>query len=228
MNAMKLIMASACVACLSLTASTGFAAQSLNLTESTKITDTRNLRPIQARGQAFATLKADMMSVNISMAALGDNMNQIIQNLQARRDELSGKVGSGSLNVVRTEISSLNIRKQSGNTPGYRGEVQLTVEISGFDDPLSAIAQIADENVSRVSNLRYAFSEGLLKQTDLCDIALTDARNKAVKRAEASGHKLGKLVDHQCNDHHLRQRGYSSQATREVNVNATATFERAE
>ena len=168
------------------------------------------------------------MSVNLTMSSVADTMDAIIKNLQARRDELSAKAASGSLNVIGTEISSLRINKQGGNSPSYRGEVQLKVEVTGFEDPLDAIAELADEKVTRVGSLRYSFSKELMKEQDLCDVALTEARKKAVKQAEATGGKLGKLIQHQCNDSHLRHRGYSSQATMQVNVTANATFERAE
>lgn len=228
MNGMNKILIGICVAGISLTSAQSYAGQTLQLSDVSKIAQTMKHHPIRAHGQAFATIKADKMSVNLSMAAVADTMDAIIKNLKAHRDELSSKAKSGSLNILGTEISSLRINKQGGNSPSYRGEVQMTVEFTGFEDPLDAIAQLADEKVTRVGSLRYGFSKELMKEQDLCDIALTNARNKAVKQAEAAGYKIGKLINHQCNDSHLRQRGYSSQASMQVNVSASATFERAE
>jgi len=226
MSTMKKVLMGVSVACLTLYSSQSFSAQSLQASETTKLTLSSKLRPIRVHGQAHVTLKADLMSVKISMASVGDTMDEIIKGLKDRRNELSGKAGTGSLNVVRTEISSLRINKQRGNAANYRGEIQLTVEIAGFDDPLDAIAQIADEKVTRVGSLRYGFSEALMKENDLCDMALTEARTKALRQAEATGHKLGKLIDHQCNDSYNRQRQFSSQATRQFSTSANATFER--
>ncbi len=223
----KMLLLAACMAGVMTTAPAGFAAQT------TAASDTSKQRvmmrhPIRSHGQATTRLEADMLSVNISLAAVADSMDEIITKLRAHRDDMATKVGSGSLNVTRTDISSLRIYKQGGNQPNYRGEVQLTVEIAGFDDPLDAIAKIADEKVTRVGSLRYGFSDELLKDQKLCDMALEDARNRAAKIASSSGHELGKLIDSQCNDSHLRQRGYSSQSNRQVSVTATATFERAQ
>lgn len=228
MNGVNKILIGICVAGVSLASSQGYAGQTLQLSDVLKIGQTTRHQQIRTHGQAFVTIKADKMSVNLSMASVADSMDAIIKNLKARRDELSSAAKSGSLNVLGTEISSLRINKQGGNSPSYRGEVQMTVEFTGFEDPLDAIAQLADEKVTRVGSLRYGFSKELMKQQDLCDIALTDARNKAVKQAEAAGYKIGKLINHQCNDSHLRHRGYSSQVSMQVTVSATATFERAE
>ncbi|MDH3740957.1 MAG: SIMPL domain-containing protein [Hyphomicrobiales bacterium] len=191
-----------------------------------KVAQSIKHHPIRTHGRAVVTIRADKMSVNLSMSAVADTMDGIIKSLKAHRDELSSKAGSGSLNVIGTEISSLRINKQGGNTPSYRGEVQMTVEFTGFEDPLDAIAELADEKVTRVGSLRYGFSKELLKEQDLCEVALTDARKRAVKQAEAAGFKLGRLIQHQCNDSHIRQRGYSSQPTMQVNVSVSATFER--
>lgn len=228
MSAFRTVLLSVPVACLALFSSESFSAQSTGLSETTMLLQSTARRPIRVNGQAHVTLQADMMSVNISMATVADSMDEIIKSLQDRRKELSAKAGSGSLSVTRTEISSLSISKQGGNAPAYRGEVRLTVEVTGFEDPLDAIAEIADEKVTRVGSLRYGFSEALLKEYDLCDMALTDARKKAVKRAEASGHKLGKLIQHQCNESYQRNRQFSSQSSRQISTSASATFQYAE
>ncbi|NNE21477.1 MAG: SIMPL domain-containing protein [Rhizobiales bacterium] len=226
MNAMNKVLIGIFLAGVSLSSSQSHAGQLPQPSDVAKIAQTMKLHPLRTRGQALVTIRADKMSVNLSMSAVADTMDGIINSLKQRRDEMFGKVGSGALNVIGTEISSLRINKQGGNTPSYRGEVQMTVEFTGFEDPLDAVAELADEKVTRVGSLRYGFSKELLEEQDLCEVALTDARKRAVKQAEAAGFKLGRLIQHQCNDGHIRHRGYSSKATMQVNVSVSATFER--
>lgn len=159
MNGMNKILIGICAVGVSLVSSHSYAGQTLQLSDVSKIAQTMKHRPIRAHGQAFVTIRADKLSVNLSMAAVADSMDAIIKNLKTHRDELSSKAKSGSLNILGTEISSLRINKQGGNSPAYRGEVQMTVEFTGFEDPLDAIAQLADEKVTRVGSLRYAFSK---------------------------------------------------------------------
>ncbi|MGI9462298.1 MAG: SIMPL domain-containing protein, partial [Aestuariivirgaceae bacterium] len=136
MNGMNKILIGICLAGFSLAPSQSYAGQTLELSEVTKIAQKLNRRPIRTHGQAFVTIKADKLSVNLSMASVADSMDAIINNLKAHRDELSNKAGTGSLNILGTQISSLRINKQGGNSPTYRGEVQMTVEFTGFEDPL--------------------------------------------------------------------------------------------
>ncbi len=228
MSIMKLILISMSVLYLAAYSSEGHSAQSLKLSESLRIAQKTKIRPIRVQGEASVSLMADRLSVYISVTANADSIDGIIERLQERRSDISGKAGAADLSVISTEIRSVRINKSRGDGPGYKGEMQLGVKVAGFGDPLVAIGQIADDKVTRISNLRYGFSADLLKQHDLCTKALANAREKAEKRANAAGRKIGKLLEHTCSDAYQRLGQFSSEPTKQISTSVNASFEQIE
>ncbi len=225
MNNMKKVLLSLSVASLALYSTQSFSAQSIELAETIKRTHTGNVRPLRVQGHASVTLNADIMSVDISVAARADSIDEVISSLKERRSEVSGRAGASDLSVTTTGIKSLRVSRVRSDSSEYRGEMQMGIEVVGFDDPLTAIARIADDRVTRIGSLRYSFSEDFLKQNDLCDMAVADAREKAAKRAEATGHKLGRLVEQHCNNPYHRHGQFSSDPRKKLFTTVSATFE---
>ncbi|MGI9462324.1 MAG: SIMPL domain-containing protein [Aestuariivirgaceae bacterium] len=225
MNTMIKVVLGLSVAGMAFYSTQGFATQTDELTAKRKWVQTANLRPLRVQGHASVTLNADLLSVDISVAARADSIDEVINRLKQRRSEIAGKVEASGLSVTTTGIKSLNVSKPRRDGIEYRGEMQLGVEIAGFDDPLTAIAQIADDKVTRIGSLRYGFSEKLQMQNDLCEMALADARQKAVKRAEATGRKLGKLLEQHCNNPFQRHGQFSSNPRKQLFTTTSATFE---
>lgn len=216
------------LACLAISSSDTPPAHSNQLALTQEVSTSKAQRPIRASGQASVQLRADKLSVNVSVAASADSIDGLIAALQQRRSEISSKAGSGDLSLISAEITSLRINKARRDGPEYSGTMQLAVIVAGIDDPLNAVRQISDEKVTRIDNLRYGYSEKLLKQIGLCETALSDARDKAAKQAQAAGRKLGKLLEHRCSNVELRPDYFSSDPERYISVSANASYEQVE
>ena len=202
------------------------AAQNDQLQANTRVATVKQYRHLRVYGSASVELKADRLFLNLTVQTSAASLEETIQALKARRDELSGKAAAGNLKVEATDIQSLDINRRHRGISEYQGRMQLAVRLSGFDNPLDVAAQIADERVSRIGGLRYGFSEDLLNATDLCAKAIADAKAKAAKQAEAAGRKLGKIVDQQCNEHNRNWAGrFGSESSRTFTATANVSFE---
>ena len=211
---------------LLLVAPAGHAAQSDQLQAGSRVASAGQYRHVRVQGSASEELQADRLFLSLTVQASGAGLEETIQALKARRDELTDKAAAGNLKIEGADIQSLDINRRHGDISEFQGRMQLAVRLSGFSDPLDAAAQIADERVSRVGGLRYGFSKELLSSTDLCAKAIADARAKAQKQAEAAGHTLGKIVDQRCSERHGNWAGrYGSESSRTFTATANVSFE---
>ncbi len=205
------------------------AAQTNQLQADTRTAAVKQYRHIRTNGNASVVLKADRLSLNLTVQASAANLEETIALLKARREELRSKATQGNLKLETADIQSLDINRRHGNISEFQGSMQLVVRLSGFADPLDAAAQIADERVNRIGGLRYGFSEELLNSTDLCAKAIADARDKAQAQADAAGRRLGKIAHQQCSERYGNWAGrYGSELSRTFTASARVSFEQSD
>lgn len=187
----------------------------------------RYSRPVSASSTVFATLRADLASVHMSLNALGSDARDTINTLDRKKDELINAAQKVGIEIVSSTTSSLNVRSSrsrfNSNNDGkkFNGTLSVVLTFKAGENVLGDIAKFASKDVTGVNQLKFSFSDGEWEKqsNNLKKRVVEKTRAIATEKAAEQGKELGGVKRSNINLPRYRSRNQRQQM---VKVQATA------
>jgi len=184
-------------------------------------------RPISVSSTVFAVLRADLVTVHMSLSAQGSDAGDAINSLDRKKDDLINAAKKVGIEIVASTTSSLNVRSNrarfNSNNDGksFNGTLSVVLTFKAGENVLRDIAKFAGKDVTGVNQLKFSFSndEWEKQSADLKKRVTEKARASATEKAAEQGKELGTVKRSNINLPRHRNRNQRQQM---VKVQATA------
>lgn len=190
-----------------------------------RISDRYATQPIMVSAAAQLEVTADQLTISIRFSEQAEDMLAVIEKLKQKRESIADVAKNGGLSVTGIEINQLDVNQRNrGNGVNYQGNANFEISVTGFADPLDAVARLSSLDAQSIGRIQFSMSpEGSARAKEkLRELAEENARAQAEQQALMRGQKLGKLMslDFQSNDRQMRSR----QMTFTLSGHGRATF----
>jgi len=158
---------------------------------------------VQVLGAATKGFESDIVKWNVTFEENTDlvNMREGYRNIQEKRDRLINILSGKAISEEDININPITTQKRwdrNGEVVGYSLNQSLFI-ISSEVEQIEQLAlnpdELLDQNIFfQVSSLEYFYSEIDNLKKDLLALATRNARERAEKILQESGHKPGKMI----------------------------------
>jgi len=158
---------------------------------------------VQVVGAATKGFESDIVKWNVTFEENTDlvNMREGYRNIQEKRDRLINILSGKAISEEDININPITTQKRwdrNGEVVGYSLNQSLFI-ISSEVEQIEQLAlnpdELLDQNIFfQVSSLEYFYSEIDNLKKDLLALATRNARERAEKILQESGHEPGKMI----------------------------------
>ncbi|MEZ5920481.1 MAG: SIMPL domain-containing protein [Parvularculaceae bacterium] len=164
--------------------------------------DTFAIRTISVTGEGEASATPDMMILNIGVETEGATAAEALKKNAAQMNATINAIRDGGVAKKDIQTSNLSVNARynyprDGSTPqltGYQASNSVRVKIHEIDKAGRMIDRTVESGANRLNSISFAFSDEKPLLEKARKNAVADARSKAELYADASGVKLGKVL----------------------------------
>ena len=186
---------------------------------------------ITVSGESSKKVKPDLVKMKISFSNTAASSAQVLSGNEALAKALVTLLTSQG--VAREDIAIFNASLtpiQSGITFSFRANNDAEIKIQDPSKYKNILNTLFTSQFSNVSGVSFALRDPKSTETELTDLAVKDAKDKAASLAKSSGKRLGRLLSVTVSDPGGAEKtiGVSSEndvsAPQEIEIRKTATL----
>jgi|SRR3989344_5126623 len=187
---------------------------------------------ISVSGEGSKMVKPDLVNMKVSFSNTADNSSQVISGNETLAKSLVSLLTAQG--VAKEDVTIFNASLtpiQSGTALSFRASNDAEIKIKDLSKYKGILNALFSSQFGNISGVSFAVQNSSAPvESEVVDLAIKDAKEKAASLAKASGKRLGRLVSVTVNESGNTQRtiGVSSEndvaAPQEIEIKKSATL----